>query len=143
MPYRSAWLTLAGALLACSGGTGGNESVATDGALRAAFEDAVSDQLVAAFEVAVRDYVQAFATGDTDAAWAMVSDRCQDTVDEREYRAAVAASGELYPEMHAENIRVEVDGDQGRASYETGTEIGPYEEQPWRLEVDGWHWDDC
>lgn len=97
-----------------------------------------------ALEQAVGDYTLAFAEGDTDTAWSMVSERCRETVPEREHRASVAMAGELYPGMRAEDIRVEIDGDEGRASYGTGVEdIGTYNEQPWRFESGGWRWDAC
>ncbi len=96
------------------------------------------------FEAAVVAYVHVFATGDTEGAWATVSERCQAVVPERQYKAAVASSGQRNPEMKADNVTVEIDGDQGRATYETGVAtIGPYVQRPWRHEDGVWKWDDC
>lgn len=98
----------------------------------------------AALEAAVIAYVAAFADGDADGAWAMVSQRCRGVVPEADYRAAVIIAGGFSPEMAATRVSVEVEGDRGRASYETGvTEIGAYDEQPWRFEDGSWRWDAC
>lgn len=106
--------------------------------------EAPTETSEAAFQVSVSSYAKAFGLGDTDGAWATVSKRCQGFFSESEYRASVAAAGQLYKGMMATAVVVEIDGDQGRASYSTTeNEIGPYDQQPWRFERGEWRWDDC
>lgn len=102
------------------------------------------DDTTAGLEAAVAAYTKAFGTGDADAAWATVSQRCKKTVPEGQFRAAVLGGPALRPDMVATDIVAEVDGTQGRATYKTtGEGVGPYSEQPWRYEDGAWHWDDC
>jgi len=69
------------------------------------------------------------------AAWTAVSERCRQQLGEEEFRASVAAAGELDSGLEATDPIVEIDGDQGRASDGTSSpDAGPYDSQPWRLE---------
>jgi hypothetical protein len=119
-------------LVSCGGSDGSSSSDSDEAASEAAFEQSVMS------------YAKAFGLGDTDGAWATVSKRCQGIVPESEYRAAVASAGELNKGMTATDVVVEIDGDQGRATYSiTEDDIGPYDQQPWRFEDGAWRWDDC
>ena len=94
-----------------------------------------------AFRDAIVSYTNAFANGDAAGAWAQVSQRCKKQIAESFYRAT---AGQGVPGLTATNIRIEVGGNLGRASYETGVAgIGPYFQQPWRFEDGQWHWDAC
>jgi len=81
---------------------------------------------------AVIDCTAAFANGNGGDAWDLVSERCRRSIDETGYRQVVAPAGIDFPELAATVAAVEVDGDQGRASYETGVQDIAYVEQPRR-----------
>jgi hypothetical protein len=92
---------------------------------------------------AVAAYTDAFARGDGDAAWALVSERCRGEVPEVEHRATVAAAAELYPAMRAQEISADVAGDRATVDYRVTDLDETYTAQRWALEADGWLWDDC
>lgn len=97
-----------------------------------------------ALAAAVAAYVDAQAEGDASAAWALVSSRCAELVDERRFRTTVAAYGVMFSRLAATDIELSIEGDRGYASYATGMEqVGPFVDQPWWREEGGWRWDAC
>lgn len=99
-------------------------------------------------EVAVRDavatYVSAFGEGTPDAAWALVSERCRDLIQESEYRAAVAAAGELYPDLTVDEFSdIVLDGDTAVAFYSTNPVVEEGDGERWTRDAGTWRWDDC
>lgn len=92
---------------------------------------------------AVADYTEAFANGDADRAWSLVSERCHDEIDEDDYKATVRNAGEFYPDMTANDISADVDGDNAAVSYRVTELDVEYSDQPWVFESEGWHYDDC
>lgn len=122
-------LILAALLAACSG----KDSPADRGSEEAAVRDAVST------------YVVAFGDGNPDRAWAFVSERCQDSIPESEYRAGVAAAGELYADLKVDEFtEIVLDGDTAVVAYTTDPVVeGAKDDERWIQEAGTWRWDDC
>lgn len=87
-------------------------------------------------------YVAAFSDGDPDVAWELVSDRCRASLLEDEFRAAVAAAGELY-DLQVSDYTESIEGDTATASYAVGADELEQTDEPWVRQADGWRWDDC
>jgi hypothetical protein len=93
---------------------------------------------------AVEDYVAAFGNGDPDAAVSLLSQRCTDTEPMAEYRAAVAAAGELYPNLVVDEFSdIVLDEDRAVVFYSTDPEVETEDGERWIVESGEWAWDDC
>ncbi len=92
----------------------------------------------------VEEYVAAFGEGDPDAAVSLLSERCAGTIPMADYRAAVAAAGELYPGLVVDDFYdIILDEDRAVVYYSTDPEVETEDGERWIIESDGWVWDDC
>lgn len=92
----------------------------------------------------VENYVVAFGNGDPDAAVSLLSERCADTIPTAEYRAAVAAAGELYPGLVVDDFYdIVLDGDRAVVYYTTEPKVETEDGERWIIESGSWVWDDC
>ena len=93
---------------------------------------------------AVEEYVACFGNGDPDAAVSLLSERCTDTISMAEYRAAVAAAGQLYPGLVVDDVYdIVLDEDRAVVYYSTDPEVETEDGERWMIESGAWVWDDC
>lgn len=107
-------------------------------------EEALSqlDQTIL-LEAAVVSYTYAFLSGDEDAAWGLLSERCRDRTPEDQFRAAVREAGAIYGPLEFRRLEVAVNGDQGQATYVfEATELNQ-DREPWVREDGEWYNDGC
>ena len=92
----------------------------------------------------MEEYVAAFGNGEPDAAVSFLSQRCIDTVPLDEYRAAVAAAGELYRGLVVDEFSDIIrDGDRAVVFYSTDPIVETEDGERWIIESNTWVWDDC
>ncbi|OQR63576.1 hypothetical protein B6E66_13095 [Streptomyces maremycinicus] len=136
---------LLAALTACS--SSGDAPAASDSGKPAA-EPTVSvpaehegDDLQAAVAV----YTAAYFAGDSDTAYAMLSARCAKEITKDAYAGVVRQAKTDYgPDHLATDVRAEVSGDLGRATYKVeGLPKFDRTKQPWALEEGAWKYDAC
>jgi hypothetical protein len=94
-------------------------------------------------KAAVHSFSDAYLSGDDEEAYAMLSDRCQSQVDRDEFRAVVAAAKEMFGPTPIETLDVDVDGDDGSATYTYPDDALNQTAEPWVFEDHVWHVDDC
>lgn len=108
-----------------------------------ASELAPSDE-EALLKQAAEEYVVAFGEGDPDAAVSLLSERCTDTIPLAQYRAAVAAAGDLYPGLVVDDFYdIVLDEDRAVVYYTTDPEVETEDGERWIIESGAWVWDDC
>lgn len=93
-------------------------------------------------EAAVRNYSSAFLTGDGAAAYALLSERCQDATPLSDFAAITEQAADTYGEVAIKSLKVKVDGDKGTATYTYPVATLNQSEQSW-VNEDGWKWDAC
>lgn len=96
-----------------------------------------------ALRVAVQDYSEAFLGGDADAAYVLLSARCQARLSRDEFAAVVAAARKTYGPTPIRSLEVEVDGDMAQATYTYPVAALDQTAEPWVYEQLGWKQDDC
>lgn len=96
-----------------------------------------------ALRVAVEDYSEAYLGGDAEAAYALLSARCQDRLSRDEFAVMVAAARETYGPTPIRSLEVEVDGDMAQATYTYPVAALDQTAEPWVYEQLGWKQDDC
>ena len=95
---------------------------------------------------AVKTYTEAFANGDADKAWSMVSEDCQDEIGQGVYADTVESADELFPNMRAEDIDVDLNTtglERAMISYHVTGLDEDYDRQRWIFETGEWHWNAC
>lgn len=97
----------------------------------------------ASLEAAVRAYSAAFLGGDGEAAWALLSSRCQMSMPEIDYKATVAAAKVKYGLATLQSVTGSVNGTTGSATYTYSDPTINQSDQPWTFEAGGWRWDAC
>ena len=100
--------------------------------------------LKAALEANVRAYSDAYLGGDAERAWELLSTRCKQRINLAQMRALVEGAESLYGEARMQSLRItEFSGSLARVTYRyTDSDIDQLNE-PWILEGDEWHQDDC
>ncbi|WP_062645753.1 hypothetical protein [Streptomyces maremycinicus] len=96
-------------------------------------------------EAAVAVYTAAYFAGDSDTAYAMLSARCAKEITKDAYAGVVRQAKTDYgPDHLATDVRAEVSGDLGRATYKVeGLPRFDRTKQPWALEEGAWKYDAC
>lgn len=98
----------------------------------------------AALRTAVTAYSDAFLTGDADAAFAMLSKRCQDRVGAETFAGIVAQAEQTYGSpLELESFEAQISGDLARASYTYAVSAIDQDQEPWVREAGEWREDDC
>ncbi|WP_406010925.1 hypothetical protein OG440_35930 [Streptomyces sp. NBC_00637] len=99
------------------------------------------DDLMAAVAV----YTASYFAADTDTAYAMLSARCAKQITKDTYAGVVRQAATDYgPDHAATDVRAEVSGDVGLATYKVeGLPKFDQTKQPWALEGDAWKYDAC
>ncbi|WP_326594937.1 hypothetical protein [Streptomyces sp. NBC_01803] len=103
------------------------------------------EEEAAALEQAVRDHTEAYFT-DPAAAYAMLSERCADELDEDEYTAQLEQFAADLGQLSVETFSVdEIDGDEAHVTYTVGVPMidGGLVGQPWVREDGEWRYDAC
>jgi len=106
---------------------------------------------VARLEQTVRAYAEAFLGGRGDAAFELLSVRCRNATPREEFVAIVAVAGAKYENDPIRDLKVEVKGTKGRATYTFDDEELNQTNEPWILVQQGsgddaddvWRNDDC
>lgn len=93
-------------------------------------------------ESAVRDYSDAYLGGDGQAAYDLMSERCQSTMTVDDMKTLANAAKDTYGELDIKSIDAEVDGDSGTVTYTYDVETLNQTDQPW-VNEDGWRYDNC
>lgn len=96
-----------------------------------------------ALEAAVRAYSVDFLAGDATAAYARMSARCHEVLEEDVFAAVVATAADAYGEEEITDFDSDVDGSSATVSYEYAEEALDQADEPWVLEAGEWHIDDC
>lgn len=96
----------------------------------------------------VQDYSDAYLTGDGDAAYALLSSRCQGEESKAEFTAIVEAAGELYGsalpfKSFDATLHPAVDPTMASATYTYSISAIDQESEPWVREDGRWLNDDC
>jgi hypothetical protein len=96
---------------------------------------------------AVQAYSDAFLTGDADAAYALLSKRCQDRTGKAEFAAIVEQAGQQYGDplpfkTFSTGVLVD-DADLARVTYTYAVAEINQDAEPWVREDGAWHEDDC
>lgn len=96
-------------------------------------------------EAAVGVYTGAYFAGDDKTAYGMLSRRCQGKITPEAYKSAVRQAAEQYgPDHPATDVKAEVSGAQGRATYKVkGLPRFDQRAQRWTLEDEAWKYDAC
>jgi hypothetical protein len=97
----------------------------------------------AAVEDAVRSYSSAYLRGDGQAAYDMLSTRCQKIISLSRLRAASAGAATLYGQAQLISVAPIVDGDHARVTYRFNQPAIDQENQPWVREAGRWRYDKC
>lgn len=94
---------------------------------------------------AVQAYTTAYFKGDTDAAYATLSKRCQGKITAEVYGAVVKQAAADYGQDHAAtDVKAEVSGELARVSYKVqGLPKFDQAQQPWTREGGAWKYDAC
>lgn len=96
-----------------------------------------------ALKAAVQSYSDAFLTGDGDAAFALLSKRCQDRLGESTFKAAVGAAGVKYGDALAfKSYEADISGTMARVTYTYAKPEINQDAEPW-VNESGWKQDDC
>ena len=96
-----------------------------------------------ALEEAVRAYSADFLAGDATAAYARMSARCHDVLEEDVFAGVVTAAAEVFGDAEITDFDSDVDGDKATVSYEYSDDAINQADEPWILEGGVWHIDDC
>lgn len=122
------------ALTACGGGSDGSDGSAKTG----------SDDESAAIREAAQAYSDAYLTGDADAAYGLLSQRCQDRMPADQFGAVVQAAKAQYGSaLDFKSFDADVNGDQARVTYTYDTAAINQDQEPWVKESGEWREDDC
>jgi hypothetical protein len=153
---RYAAILLLVALSGCSGSTDSstavqpsspkstsNEVTASTSAAASPSPDTVDE--TPAVRAAAQAYSDAFLTGDSDAAFALLSTRCQERLGKPAFAAVVTQAGQAYGTALAfETFGAEVSGDLARVTYTYAEDPSINQDsEPWVREGGAWHEDDC
>lgn len=93
---------------------------------------------------AVKDYSDAFLTGDLEVAYSLLTERCQDRLPRADFGAAVEAASAAYGSaLDIETFEAEVNGDQARVTYTYAVSAIDQLQEPWAREDGAWRNDDC
>ncbi|MEV6180129.1 hypothetical protein ACIHAR_36665 [Streptomyces sp. NPDC052016] len=138
---------LLAALTACSSGGDDKAQPAGDSGKPVA-EPTISvpaDKQGDDLEAAVAVYTSAYFAADADTAYGMLSKRCQGEIGADAYAGVVRQANKEHGEDHpATDVRAEVSGELGRATYKVqGLPEFDQTRQPWTLEDGAWKYDAC
>lgn len=93
---------------------------------------------------AVQAYSDAYLTGDADAAYALLSARCQKRMTKPEFTALVGrAKAQFGDALPFKSYDAELNGNQARVTYTYTVASINQEQEPWVLEDGAWREDDC
>ena len=137
------------ALTACGGGDDSDKTNEADKATATptiASTPAKADDAAPTPELrdAVQAYSDAFLTGDSDTAYALLSARCQERIAADEFSSAVTMAGAQYGDPLAfDTYSEDQQGTMARVTYtySDAPEINQ-DSEPW-VNEDGWKQDDC
>jgi hypothetical protein len=133
--------------LGAAGCSGDSEDAPEEGsAEEASTVEELDPEVAAALEQAVRDYTAAFFAPDAEAAYALISERCQAATDLESYTERVELAAQEQGRLTVQSLRIEEAAeDTARVSYSVG--VPTLDErltaQPWALEDDSWVFDAC
>lgn len=98
----------------------------------------------AALQQAAQDYSDAYLTGDAEAGYLLLSDRCKERMSESEFSTLVEAAASIYGSaIEFKSFSADVNDEQARVTYTfpDNPEIDQ-EDEPW-VDEGGWRQDDC
>ncbi|WP_028637721.1 hypothetical protein [Nocardioides sp. URHA0032] len=122
------------ALTACGGGSDGSDGSAKAGA----------DDESAAIREAAQAYSDAYLTGDADAAYGLLSQRCQDRTPADQFASVVQTAKAQYGSaLDFKSFDADVNGEQARVTYTYDTAAINQDQEPWVKESGEWREDDC
>lgn len=98
---------------------------------------------VTAVEEAVRSYSSAFLRGDGDAAFAMLSARCQTVLPKAQLTAAARGGAALYGRARIVSIQPTLAGNRATVTYRFDQPAIDQTNQPWAREGGAWRYDSC
>jgi len=103
-----------------------------------------TDNPTAELRATVQTFLDAYLTGDTDTAYAFLSERCQERLSKKKYGELVTWAGALYGEpLKLKSFKAKVDGDSAEVTYAYIDPATDAETERWVLEGGDWHGDDC
>ncbi|WP_182347803.1 hypothetical protein [Tomitella gaofuii] len=90
-------------------------------------------------------YSDAYLTGDADAGYALLSQRCQHRIGKAEFVVMTAMAVDLYggAALPMTSYNVHRSGDLARVTYTYATSDLDQESEPWVREGGHWRQDDC
>lgn len=126
-------------LSACSPGSGSDEAKPPDETAASSTPKTTPESEL---EGAVRAYSKAFLGGDGKKAYALLSERCQDSVALTDFAAITEDAKQTYGTLSIKSIDVEIDGNRGTATYSYPVKTINQTDEPWVNER-GWKNNDC
>lgn len=97
-----------------------------------------------ALETAVRRYAETSFSGDVQGAYALLSDRCRETVSLAEFRRETADSMRMYRGTKVISYTEESrEGSRAKISVSLTRPEIDQDFEPWVRDTGGWHTDDC
>lgn len=97
-----------------------------------------------ALTAAVHAYSAAYFKPDTDAAYALLSARCQTTSPQAIYAPIVTAAAKAYGHQTIQTLHVDqLSGNLARVTYTYAVPALDQHAQPWTREHGAWHYDAC
>lgn len=98
----------------------------------------------AELRAAVTTYSDAFLSGDSATAYAILSERCKARTDEVAFASIVKSAAATYgAPLPFATYDAEVNGSQARVSYTYAVPAINQSQEPWAYEESKWHQDDC
>lgn len=89
-------------------------------------------------------YSDAFLTGDSAAAYPLLSQRCRKRMSKEEFADLVSQAAKQYGSpLSLRTFKAEVNGDQARVTYTYAVSDINQDREPWVREGGSWHEDDC
>lgn len=97
-----------------------------------------------ALRTTVQAYSDAYLTGKGEAAYALLSKRCQERMDRNQFVALVGQAKQMYGSaLPIQTFKAEVSGDLARVTYTYSVSAINQDAEPWVRESGHWHEDDC
>lgn len=98
----------------------------------------------AALAAAVRSYSSAFLSGKGQTAYALLSKRCRERVTAAEFGAIAEQARSTYGDLPITSLTVDaLAGGMARVTYSYAVPALKQTGEPWVLEGESWHQDDC
>ena len=103
-----------------------------------------TEDSTAALKQAVTKYSDTFLTGNSDEAFALLSERCQKRMGKVEFAGIVAQAKQQYGSvLPLRTFDAEISGNLARVTYTYDVAEINQDSEPWVREGGDWHEDDC